>query len=73
MPQATDELSKKWGNTDEKAWEQLAGKVVEVAGMISFRKRYVPTDDDWSAVTYLCQEWDYDYKPYPDRENDLKP
>lgn len=64
MPQATDELRAKWGNGgDEEAWTQLAGKTVEVAGMISFRKGYEPTEDDLSAVEYLCQEWDYGYKP----------
>lgn len=59
MPQATPELSQAWD--EESAWDQLAFKTTETAGVIRFRDGYPPTDDDLRAVDYLCQEWDYGY------------
>lgn len=61
MPQATAELSRRWD--EETAWDQLAFKTIETAGVIRFRDGYSPTEDDLSAVDYLCQEWDYGYAP----------
>ena len=63
MPQASHELQERWGTDDEKAWAQLAGKVIDIAGLLSFRKGYQPTGDDLSAVAFLCEEFDYGYKP----------
>ena len=60
MPQANSYLSVKW--SEEKAWEQLAGKIIDEIGVLHFRKFVVPSEDDWEAVDYLCQEYDYDFK-----------
>lgn len=61
MPQATQKLRDIWGVSEEKAFAQLEGKINERAGLIQFKEGYVPTPDDMSALTFLLQEWDYDY------------
>jgi hypothetical protein len=67
MPQATRELQIKWDHDnqmDGKAMRHLslAGFTFPKGGIIRAPEGYTPTDDDYSAIDYLCQEWDYGWK-----------
>jgi hypothetical protein len=63
MPQATRELQEKWDHDkqmDAKAYDHLRSKDFQLStGMIIAPPGYTPTDEDYSAIDYLCQEWDY--------------
>jgi hypothetical protein len=61
MPQATKYLSDKFN--EESAWNQIRGKFTCDKGMFTEIKGVALTDDDWDAVDYMIQEWDYGYKP----------
>lgn len=69
MPQTSDELRAKWD--DGTAHEQLALNFLCKAGLFTEREGYVPTDEDYSALQYLCEEWDYAYQRRP-KEHELK-
>jgi len=68
MPQATPELRAVWNET--KAWEQIANKVTMDRGWILAKDESAMTDDDWGAIEYMIQEWDYAYGAPPDKRND---
>jgi hypothetical protein len=40
----------------------LAGFTFPKGGIIRAPEGYTPTDDDYSAIDYLCQEWDYGWE-----------
>lgn len=64
MPQAPEELCARWGIGDEEALEQLSTNfIVDRGGFIHPRTSYTPTPDDYSAIDFLCQEYDYGYDP----------
>lgn len=64
MPQATQELRDRWDHDtymEKLAWDHLRkrGFTFDRSGMIKAPKGYDPTEDDYSAIDYMCQEWDY--------------
>lgn len=62
MPQATPELRAEWPDGDFQAWEHLNGRFKDNGGGIIYPLEGVePTEKDLSAISYLVQEWDYDY------------
>ncbi len=72
MPQASQQLRDRWHRDGgQPAWVQLgwdgaavrSTRFVNHAGAISPLPGVVPTSDDLSAISYLCDEWDYDYDP----------
>jgi hypothetical protein len=70
MPGATQALQDKWGD-DGKALEYLTerGWTIRGNGLLcrpTDRPRSEIGEDEWSAVDYLHDEWDYDYIPHPD-------
>lgn len=74
MPQATDELRKRWGTDggagDEKAIEHLVKYGFEFnKGVIKPPPQWnwddprIKAADTWGAIEFLCDEWDYSYQP----------
>jgi hypothetical protein len=72
MPQADDELRKRWGGEDgvgdDKAINHLRAKgfTFTRGGMIEPPPGWswaADKDDTWGAVCFLCDEWDYGYEP----------
>lgn len=74
MPQATDELRKRWGGEngvgDDKAMNHLLFHGFTFhQGIIHPPKGWDWKDptaigmDTWGAVEFLCDEWDYGYEP----------
>ena len=72
MPQATDEVRKPWHN-DEAGYDDGAWKFLKSKGWIEqkftlrhpyARGKDIP-DDEWGAVCYLLDEWDWDYNSEP--------
>lgn len=62
MPQATDELRRKFPGYDSEALEVIAKNFSEHKGLIKLLdSNYQPTEREWDAVDYLIQEWDYMY------------
>lgn len=67
MPQATKDLKDRWLD-DGCALTQLGKNFTYHAGIIRPVPGHTPTDDDFSAIDYLVQEWDYGYEaPEPVR------
>ena len=61
MPQTSEKLRAKW-KTDWKAEEFLQDHFTSERGLICRRSSgYEPTDEEFSAIQYLCEEWDYEY------------
>jgi hypothetical protein len=68
MPQATRELQIRWNHDqvmDSDATNHLlnSGNFYFSKGIIKAIPGYQPTPDDYSAIDYLCQEWDYGWEP----------
>lgn len=72
MPQATEELRKRWHYNDNGKWpaDKQAYDYLKDRGWGydkgTWRKPrtdYRPTEDEWSALEYLVQEWDEAYEP----------
>jgi hypothetical protein len=61
MPQATKELRDQWED-DSVALAQLGTNFTIRAGVIRACAGHEPSPDDFSAIDYLCQEWDYGYE-----------
>lgn len=62
MPQARADLSEMFPNGDEQAFRILGDRFVDTAGMIRpVVKGYEPTPQEFVALEYLCDEWDYSY------------
>lgn len=61
------ELIDKW-NDDGEAWEHLKPNFHDKQGLICPKENYVPTEEDWGAILYLCYEWDYGYEDFSDGE-----
>jgi hypothetical protein len=59
MPQANSYLSSKWNEV--KSWSHLSNNFTEHAGIITPKHGHIPTELDFEAIDYLCQEWDYGY------------
>lgn len=70
MPQASDELRERWKNP-ETAFTQLGDNFIEEEGYIRAIPGYQPTVDDFSAIDYLRNEWDYGFIPAL-RDKDLR-
>ena len=64
MPQGPVELHEKWGEPC-KALEALNANFWDDAGVIRPRRGDTPTEEEWSAIDYLCMEWDFGYDPKP--------
>lgn len=65
MPQATPDLRARWAD-DSTALGHLHGRyLVGRGGVIQPLVGTVPTSDDYSAIDYLIQEWDYGYNEIP--------
>ncbi len=63
MPSGPIELHEKWGDPS-RALECLALNFRDDKGVIRPRcDSYTMTDDEASAVNYLCMEWDFGYEP----------
>lgn len=62
MPQGPVELHEKWGS-DAAALDYLRANFVNDRGLIRPRHGNKPTDEEWSAIQYLCYEWDYGWLP----------
>ncbi|HSW91768.1 MAG TPA: hypothetical protein VLG09_03930 [Candidatus Saccharimonadales bacterium] len=66
MPQATRELQIAWDHDnqmDAKALTHLKKQGYSFkGGMIRAPDGADPTDEDYSAIDYLCQEWDYGWE-----------
>ena len=62
MPQASDALRDEWKD-DTTALNFLDGRGVREVrnGMLLLPKGIALTDRDWRAITYLMDEWDFDY------------
>lgn len=62
MPQASDALNEEW-KSDEFALNYLDGRGVREVknGILLLPKGLNLTDRDWRAITYLMDEWDFDY------------
>ena len=63
MPQASRELQLEWDHDeqmDRKAINHLLSRGFTFnAGIIIAPDGETPTDKDFSAISYLCDEWDY--------------
>lgn len=62
MPQASEELRARWGVDLERALAVLVPErfVVDERGYIHVRECALPlTEEEDSAIDFLCQEWDY--------------
>lgn len=67
MPQATRELQERWQHNeymDRIAIKHLLDRGYGIALGIVVKPSTVgsdfePTEEDYSAIDYLCQEWDY--------------
>jgi hypothetical protein len=63
VPQATQELRDAWDHDnymDKLALDHLKNSgFTWASGMIKAPEDYEPTEEDYSAIDYLCQEWDY--------------
>lgn len=63
MPQASDELRAKFPGHDDEALKVLEEHFTwdKPALWIIRRKdpNYVPTDREWEAIDYMCDEWDF--------------
>lgn len=66
MPQATRELQVAWDHDehmDSKALDHLKAAGFEFrSGTIRAPAGYTPDGRDYSAIDYLCQEWDYGWE-----------
>ncbi len=62
MPQATDELRSQWSD-DGVAFEAIRTNYTVNRGGIIYPRQdgYKGTSTEYSAIDYLCQEWDYGY------------
>ena len=65
MPQASDELRKRWGIAPEKALRVLRGRFDIDNGLIRPKPAVFVQDEEYSAIDFLCDEWDYAYDPRP--------
>ena len=69
MPQASADLRRKWGDEggagDGKAIAFLEqhGWRQEGTGMWRAPSDRQPTDAEYEALTFLCDEWDHDFHP----------
>lgn len=64
MPQGPIELHDKWGGPVQ-ALQHLEANFIDDRGVISPRNDREPTEEDFSAIDYLCMEWDFGYDPRP--------
>ncbi len=70
MPQASDELRAKWDEVT--AQIEVAKYFQEKAGWFSIIPGQEPSDEAWSALQYLQDEWDYAFTLTPDEEPEVK-
>lgn len=62
MPQASDELRAMFED-DSVAWEALGQNFYDDRGMIRRKDKTArPTDHQFNAIDYLCDEWDYGWE-----------
>jgi len=63
MPQATNQLRRKFPNGDREALDVIeANFFINRGGFIQKKDpKYQPTDREFEAIDYLFQEWDYGY------------
>lgn len=70
MPMATEEQRAEWGGSDgigeEKAWSFLEQRGWQEVGN-GFMRPSKPvdqiTDQEWDALSFLIDEWDFGYLP----------
>lgn len=64
MPQASDELRARWGIAPERAMNALSPSRFENDnGLIRPKQGVIPTEEEYSAIDFLCDEWDYAWDP----------
>ncbi len=63
MPQATDELRARWDIEDGPVWAYLKAKGFAEDRFVILRPslEHELTDAETSAISFLIQEWDWDY------------
>ena len=61
MPQATKELRDEWGIDPSKAVDHLEKKgfTIDSDFCIIDPEGYEPTEEDFRAIDFLIQEWDF--------------
>lgn len=65
MPQASDEDRARWGGRDgigeEKAMDYLESRGFRLTRQWHWIKPdgHIMTDDDWGAINFLIDEWDF--------------
>lgn len=62
MPQASDEQRAEWGISEDRAMRHLDERGFVLGRDWYWRKPspdYVMTAKDWSAIDFLCDEWDF--------------
>lgn len=70
MPQASDEVRAPWHGADEggdiAAWTflKLHGWTEKRFHLFANKGPALVTDKEWSAVEYLCDEWDWAFGGY---------
>lgn len=62
MPQARPELRHLWGEDPSRAERLLKERFTITAGVIRPKAGVIPTEHEYSAIEYLCDEWDYAYE-----------
>jgi hypothetical protein len=62
MPQASPELREKWGASEDKAEAFLFKNFTIERGLIRPKlPHYEITDEEYSAINYLIDEWDHEF------------
>lgn len=60
MPQASEELREQFPEGDSQAWDVLGDNFRDNKGLIERKDKTIePTQRQFAAIDYLCDEWDY--------------
>lgn len=59
MPQTSEYLANKW--TEESAYNALVKNFKVINGWIKQKKDIKIDSEEWEAIQYLIEEWDYAY------------
>lgn len=71
MPSTTPERAARWPGGDAQACIYLrTGGFRWPGGMIQHPEGREPTEREWDAIAYLCEEWDFCWRPGPSTPSD---
>jgi len=76
MPQGPRELHEKWQDDGNALTHLLDRRGFRCRwGIILQPQGHTNSDEDESAIAYLCMEWDYGYQParYEDKDEMVQP